>query len=229
MAAASAADRAVLVRTIRRYQACDRFTRIYVACKLRMDPVIAAVLALAEAAPLGSVIDAGCGRGQLSMALLEAGGADTVLGLDQDGHALAQLRLAGAGLKLRTRTLDLGADGLDETADTVLLVDVLYQLPSADQITLVRRAAAAARRMVIIRSSDPHAGWRSALSAGLERAARRFWPTFGDRVNPLPTGQLAQALEACGFAVDVMPCAQGTPLAGMLLVGRRVTPRQPAA
>ena len=39
-----------LRRTALRYRRCDRFTRHYVASKLRMDPVHPAVLALAALA-----------------------------------------------------------------------------------------------------------------------------------------------------------------------------------
>lgn len=211
----------VLQRTARRYRRCDRFSRFYVASKLRMDPVHAALLALAAEMGFGQVLDAGCGRGQVGVALLEAGLADSVLALDQDAGALSQLRHAAAGLALRAEQADLTAGAALPDADTVLLVDVLYQLETPDQLALVARAAQAARRAVIIRASDPAPGWRSALSAVLERLGRNRWPTFGSRSNPLPLPQLRAALAAGGYAVRSVPCAQGTPLAGVLLVGTR--------
>lgn len=193
-----------------------------------MDPVHAAVLALGEAAPFGTVIDFGCGRGQVAVALLEAGAADSVRAFDHDAGALAQLRLAAAGLPLEAEAADLARPVAVGMADTVLLIDVLYQLASAPQMDLLRRAAGLARRTVVIRATDPAAGWRSALSATLERVGRRVWPTFGERANPLPVAHLVDALAGCGFAVSVTPCAQGTPLAGVLIVGR-ATPALAAA
>ena len=186
-----------------------------------MDPVHNAVLALAAAAPFGQVNDVGCGRGQLGVLLLEAGFADAVLALDHDPSALTQLRLAAAGLALTARCVDLATAGPDAPADTVLLIDVLYQLATEPQVALLRRAALSARRTVIVRAIDPAQGWRSKLSKVLERLGRGWWPTFGARVNPLPTAQLMAVLRECGFAVRSMPCNEGTPLAGVLLVAER--------
>ena len=217
--------RAVLSRTARRYEVCDRFTRHYVASKLRMDPVHEAVLALALVAPFGGVLDLGCGRGQAGVALLEAGHATSVLALDQSAAVLRQLDLAATGLALRTQCVDLAEWHDGEPADTVLLIDVLYQFESDAQIALLRRAARVAHRAIIVRASDPARGWRSFLSACLERLGRHWWPTFGIRSNPLPPALLAETLAGCGFRVRSMPCAQGTPLAGVLLVGERVGAR----
>ena len=217
--------RAALRRTSQRYRVCDRFTRIYVACKLRMDPVHTALLTLAEAAPFGEVIDLGCGRGQLAVALLEAGLARSVLALDRDTAALAQLRRAATGLPLRAIAGDLAGPHELAGADTVLLIDVLYQLTTELQLTLLRSAAALARHRLIVRTADPAAGWRSTVSAVLERLGRGLWPTFGERVNPLPLSKLRAALEGHGFTVTQTPCAQGTPLANVLLVASRLTPQ----
>ena len=216
-----------LRRTALRYRACDRFTRHYVASKLRMDPVHAAILTLAAAAPFGSVLDCGSGRGQLGVALLEAGFASSVLALDRDDRALAQLGRAAAGLPLRTRGTDLATATPGDAADTVLLIDVLYQLDTEPQLALLRRAAGLARRTVVIRASDPARGWRSALSRVLERAGRGWWPTFGARHNALPPSLLASTLAQCGYHVRVTPCAKGTPLAGVLIVGRREAASDP--
>ncbi len=210
-----------LRRTTERYRRCGKFTRHYVASKLRMDPVNAAILAL-PAAPFGRVMDVGSGRGQLGVLLLEAGLASSVLALDQDANALGHLAHAAAGLPVRTGCVDLAAWEPEEDADTVLLIDVLYQLATEPQLALLRRAAGAARRTVVIRASDPARGWRNGLSKVLERLGRGWWPTFGKRHNALPPAVLAETLAACGFAVKTVPCRQGTPLAGVLLIGERV-------
>ena len=188
-----------------------------------MDPVHGAVLALAAAAPFGQVMDVGSGRGQLGVVLLEAGLASQVLALDQDADALAQLDRAAADLPLRTRRSDLAAGALEETADTVLLIDVLYQLATEPQLDLVRRAAEAARRTVIIRTTNPARAWRTALSKTLERLGRNWWPTFGARYNALAPELLTKVLAGCGFHASWAPCAAGTPLSGVLIVARRQT------
>ncbi len=218
----TADDRAAtLRRTARRYRGGDRFSMFYVAFKLRMDPVHAAILAVAARTPFGTVLDLGSGRGQMGVALLEAGSATAVLALDHDARALAALRYAGSGLALRTQPADLAESGPDEAADTVLLIDVLYQFPTTAQLGLLQRAAAQARHRVVIRATDPARGWRSGLSSLLERLGRGIWPTFGERWNPLPPARLAQVLVGCGFAVRMEPCDRRAPLGGVLVIGTR--------
>jgi len=207
-----------------RYAPFGRMARGYVAGKLRHDPVHRAVLALAAREAFGTVVDLGCGRGQLGVALLLAGRAEAVLGIDLAGPRLAQAARAGAGLGLRTEARDLAEDPAVPPADTVLIVDVLYQLPDAAQRALLAAAAGAARVRVLVRCFDPARGLRSALTLGLERATRRLSPHAGAMVNPRPVAELAGVLEAAGFAVSVAPCWQGTPFANVLLSARRRSP-----
>ncbi|MCB1885906.1 MAG: methyltransferase domain-containing protein [Geminicoccaceae bacterium] len=205
----------------RRYRGAGRFIHGYVACKLRMDPVHRDVLALAAKAPFGRVLDVGCGRAQLDLLLLEAGLAASALGLDVNAAALAAARTAGAGLPFEARMHDLALDAPLPKADTVLLIDVLYQLRAADQDALLAKATKAAGRTVVVRTFDPTQGLRSRFTRGLEVLGRRFWPTSGSHVQPRPIENAAAALERAGFAVRVRPCQEGTPFANVLLVGRR--------
>jgi 2-polyprenyl-3-methyl-5-hydroxy-6-metoxy-1,4-benzoquinol methylase len=64
---------ATFERVTDRYWNCGHFVRGYVAGKLRYDPVHGTILALATREAFGDVVDIGCGRGQLALALLEAG------------------------------------------------------------------------------------------------------------------------------------------------------------
>src|SRR4051794_28784287 len=73
---------------VRRYRDGGRFARGYVAAKLHHDPAYRRVLALAASEAFGDVVDIGCGRGQLAVALLEAGLARSVLGLDRNAAHL---------------------------------------------------------------------------------------------------------------------------------------------
>jgi SAM-dependent methyltransferase len=161
----------------RRYHACARFTRSYVRWKLRLDPVHRAVLRLAAREPFGRVVDLGCGRGQLGVALLEAGLAERLTGLDWDERLLAEAaRAAGPGA--RFLRADLRTAPVPE-GDTLLLVDVLYQLPAEAQLGVLRRAADSARRRLVLRLFDPGRGWRSAAGRLAERSislARLYRP-----------------------------------------------------
>ena len=210
-----------LALTARRYQGCPRFARHYVASKLRRDPVHQDVLAMAALEPFGDVVDLGCGRGQLGVALLGAGLARSVLGVDRASPALADACRAGAGLPFAVRHADLAADPGVPVCDTVLLVDVLYQLGAGPALRLLRAAAGAARERVIVRTLDPGQGWRSSLATTLERAGRGWWPHAGRRMEPLAVPVLVAALREEGFAAGAAPCWRGTPFANVLIAARR--------
>lgn len=216
----SAADD-VLDRVARRYAGGSRFTRHYVAAKLRTDPVHATVLALAAREPFGRVLDVGCGRGQLGVALLEAGLASEVTGLDWGAAALREAERAAAGLAFRAAYQDLSRPAPLPSADTVLLIDVLYTLDTPAQDALLHDMAQAARGRIVIRTLDPALGLRSRFAIGAERLGRRVWPNSGAHVNARPVPALAAALERHGFDTTVAPCWQGTPFANALLVARR--------
>ena len=166
-------------------------------------------------------MDLGCGRGQLGVALLVAGLARSVLGLDRAGPAVADACRAGAGLSFAVRQADLAADPAVPACDTVLLVDVLYQLGAGPALALLRAAAGAARERVIVRTLDPGRGWRSGFATALERMARGWWPHAGRQVEPLAVPVLLTALRDEGFAASAVPCWQGTPFANVLIVARR--------
>lgn len=176
---------------------------------------------MAAREPFGDVVDLGCGRGQLGVALLAAGLAQSVLGVDRAGPALADACRAGAGLPFAVRHGDFAAGAGVPACDTVLLVDVLYQLGAGPALRLLRAAAAAARERVVVRTLDPGQGWRSRLATALERAGQGWWPHAGRRVEPLAVPALLAALRDAGFAASVAPCWRGTPFANVLIAARR--------
>ncbi len=201
------------------YAGASRFTRGYVGGKLRTDPVSRAVLARAAERPFGVVADLGCGRGQLGLALLMAGLARDVVGLDRDARKIAEARAAAARLPARFTVGDLAAEAVPH-CDTALLIDVLYQLPIPVQRPLLDAVADRARRRVLIRAFDPTRGWRSTFGLAMERAGRLVRGD-GNAIAPLPMEELAAPFRATGFAVSVMPCWAGTPLPNVLLIAER--------
>ena len=213
--------RTIFCRTAERYRSSGRFAHGYVSSKLRRDPVHIAVLSLATEAPFGNVIDIGCGRGQLAIVLLEAGVADAVLGYDLNHAHLRQAEAAARELAFRSEISDLSQSLTFPVADTVLMIDILYQLTTSTQLRLLEQAAAAARSRILIRTADPACGWRSTVTRWLELLVRRFWPHSGARVNARPIGTMSTMLVSLGFTVSQTPCWQGTPFANILLDGRR--------
>lgn len=202
-----------------RYAGCDRFARGFVHWKLRLDPILPAVVSLAEPRRFGHVVDLGCGRGQFGLALMETGAADALTGLDWDEALLAEGRTAAAG-QAEFRQADLRTAPIP-AADTVTIIDVLQQMPRDMQQDLLRRAAEAARERVILRVFDPQRGWRSKVGwlsdggiwlAGLYRRAH---------VRPLPLEAHTSVLEQAGFTCETLPCWGIMPLPNVLIVARR--------
>ena len=68
------------------------------------------ILALAAKEEFGDVVDIGCGRGQLGVALLEAGLAQSVAALDRHAGHVQQARRAATGLAFRAIVQDLELD-----------------------------------------------------------------------------------------------------------------------
>ncbi len=213
----------ILARTARRYRRCHRFARHYVAAKLRLDPMHRDILALARAEGFGSVLDVGCGFGQMGIALLEAGSARMVIGIDRAASHLHAAATAAQGLAFQPAPRDLGQDAPLPAADTILLLDVLYQLPPPAQQALVQRIAQAAGSRILVRMLDTERGLRSSAGRALERGFRRIWPTAGAVVQPGPPAQLAALLREHGFRVTLADCARGTPFANVLLHAQRIT------
>ena len=217
----SATAKAVFARTAARYRAGDRFTWFYVGAKLRSDPIHADLLSLGAGEPFGRVADVGCGRGQLAVALLVGGCASAVEGCDYAGSALGHARSAAAGLNFTAREQDFSIDQTVPPCDTVLLIDVLYLLGRSAALALLAASAAAARSLVLVRTHDPALGWRGRLTVTLERWWRPILPNTGRRVESIPPGLVATALEEAGFTVSAAPCWRGTPFSNVLLIGRR--------
>ena len=209
-----------------RYAGASRYSRGFVPGKLRGDPATAEILRLAAALPegFGTVTDLGCGRGQLALLLVQAGLAREATGLDLVRAQVAEANAAAAGLPARYIAADL-ADPAVQAAlpacDTLLLVDVLYQMPAAAQLALLRPAMAAARRRMVIRVFDPDLGWRSRYGRFQERVNALLRGQPGARVDPLPLPRLEALLREGGFQVRRRPCWGRLPLPNVLLLAER--------
>ncbi|MGH7122505.1 MAG: class I SAM-dependent methyltransferase [Acetobacteraceae bacterium] len=222
-------ERAQLVGEIAaRYYGQGRFARHYVAGKLRHDPLSGVLLTLGVAEAFGEVADIGCGRGQFAGLLLAAGVASRVIGVDGNARLLADAGRALRGLRFTAHLQDLAADSSLPQADTVLLVDVLYQLPVIAQAALLDSAARSARSRVLLRTADPGQGWRSGFTRVLETCGRRIWPHSGGMVNPQAVGWIAERLTRSGFSVAITPCSAGTPFCNVLLMARRSAAAAPS-
>jgi 2-polyprenyl-3-methyl-5-hydroxy-6-metoxy-1,4-benzoquinol methylase len=213
---------AAITRTARRFARAGNAPGAfyYVVGKLRTDPCTQAV---ARRAPLGEVLDLGCGRGQLAVLLLESGAASRVRGMDSDATKVAFAERAAVGLRARFTHEDVRAAAV-EAADTVLLVDVLHYLGRAEQDALLERAARLVRPAgrLLVREVTTGLGLRTwvtvlaeriATAVGLNRGAHLVFRDVAREIVPI--------LEANGMACTIEQCWRGTPFGNVLLVARR--------
>jgi uncharacterized protein (DUF2062 family)/2-polyprenyl-3-methyl-5-hydroxy-6-metoxy-1,4-benzoquinol methylase len=173
---------------------------------------------------LGDVVDAGAGRGQLGLCLLELGRVRSLVGFDFDAEKVEVARAAARG-DATFRVGDLLREEIGP-ADTVLLVDVLHYLSSEEQARLIARAARALRGhgRLIVREADGEPGVRSIVTRALERVAtlvgyNRVAPrqTLGFR----PIRAIVAEMEAQGLECKMLEKASGAKLGNRLIVGRK--------
>ena len=210
-------------RTARRYERVSksRGTYFYARGKLSGDPSTRAV---AEAGPLGDVLDLGCGRGQLAVLLLECGAATRVDGCDWDA---AKVDVANRAVEGLSGAFEIGDVRVMEgaQADTVLLIDVLHYFDCTTQDALLSRAADRVRAggRLLVREADTGRGWRSAMTRLEEGFFTAIRFNRGERVVFRDiAGELVPLLEAKGFTCEVRPCWGGTPFSNVLLTAKRV-------
>jgi uncharacterized protein (DUF2062 family)/SAM-dependent methyltransferase len=156
-------------RTLARYAGAPPSVRGYLASKLRTDPALRSIAALPGS--FGRVVDAGCGYGQIGLALLELGRAETVTGFDEDARRIDVASRAG-GTEARFDAKRLSDLEFPE-ADTILFVDSLHYLPRDEQDRILERAASALAPggRLVVRDVNAGSGLRGAVTAAAERFA----------------------------------------------------------
>jgi 2-polyprenyl-3-methyl-5-hydroxy-6-metoxy-1,4-benzoquinol methylase len=172
-------------------------------------------------ATLGRVVDAGAGRGQLGLLLVELGRCSSLTAFDWDARKVEVAR-AAAGAEARVERAALTDWSWDE-ADTVLFVDVLHYLDRQEQDDVLRRAARALAPggRVLVRDVDASQGWRSFVTTLAERIGTGCGYNRGARLCFRPAAELEAVLTSCGLDCDVRPASEGTPLANVLIDARR--------
>jgi len=204
-------------RTVARYASAPKGARYYVSSKLAYDPVLDAVIRLPG--NFGLTVDAGCGRGQLGLCLVELGRVGKLRGFDWDA---AKVELANrAAADAATYTVDDLSAHSFEKADTILCIDVLHYLSRAEQDSLLGRAFDALRPKgrLIVRDVDA-----SRTASIWARAAEHVGALLGmNRANTLvfrTRDEIVSALRAIG--ADVLGAeATGGPLTNVLIVAQK--------
>jgi len=110
------------------------------------DPIRAAALRLTAPRAGERVLDLGCGRGELLVAIAEAGA--TAIGVDFSGDALALARETAARLGARVHLVRARAEALPlrgESVHAALATDIVEHLPDRD----LRAALGEVRRILV--------------------------------------------------------------------------------
>lgn len=201
----------------------------YVRVKLMTDPVTKMIADLfgEDDGVLGEVLDVGCGRGQMAVVLLENGRATRVHGLDWDAEKIAAAQEAVEREPRLQATFSVGnataADLAPDSADTVMLIDVIHYLSIDEQDAVLSKAAAAVRSggRLVVREADTERGVRSWLTLAEEKLFTLLRFNRGARVKFRPARTIVERLEAAGLACEVQPAWGGTPFSNVLVIGRR--------
>ncbi len=211
-------------RTLARYRDESRSDRGWVRGKLRSDPALGV---LAGLGPLGHVIDLGCGRGQLSLALLEMGRARSLVGCDWDARkidvatrAAARVAAGDAAPLARFESAELASVDVP-SADSVLLIDVLHYLPEPEQEALLDRAVNALEPggRLVVREIDRDAGLPAQIGMLAERFGVRIGANRGRAHAFRDAAGLALGLERRGLSCTTLPSAGWLP--NVVMVGER--------
>ena len=204
---------------------CDRrWDYHYTRCKLRTDPVYAAVADELAGADL-PVLDIGCGLGLLGHYLHASGMNLPVTGFDYDARKIRTAtvmatRAGRSGLHFCTGD---ARTGLPEFAGHVVILDILQFFRREEQETLLAAAAArvAAGGRLVIRSGLRAPGWRYRVTVLADFFARAtLWMKAAPVCYP-DADQFRRVLGGAGLEVTIRPLWGRTPFHNHLIVGRR--------
>jgi SAM-dependent methyltransferase len=209
----------------------------YARGKFRWDPVYFALLRSGVLPDSGTLVDLGCGQGIL-LSLLSAAKARHARGDWPAGWPAPPARLALHGYDLRRRSIRAGSvalagmaalecrdiRGLElPAADAVVILDVLYHLPYAEQERVLDAVARALRPrgLLVLRESDSGGGIAHALQRGAEVVAQMWHGRLAPRLWYRDAAQWRALLEQRGLSVTAQPMNGDTPFANMLFLARR--------
>jgi SAM-dependent methyltransferase len=159
-------------------------------------------------------LDLGCGSGEFTALLAEAGAE--VIGVDVADAALARARARHPGIDVRRIPIDGPLPFEDNSFDLVWASEVIEHIAdTARWLSEVRRVLVPRGRLLL--TTPAHGRLRIALG-GVER----FSAPLGDHLHLYTRSSLGRLLEEFGFGEVSVHSAGGPPLLRRLLVARSV-------
>ena len=163
----------------------------------------------------GRVLEVGCGHGLFVAYAALTGPQRIVVGVDIDTDKIAVGTRALAPLGERA-TVSVGVSGRvpEGPWDAIVILDVLYLLPSAEQHALIDRcvAALAPGGRLLVKEMDMAAGWKARWNTAQETLAVKVLRiTEGHEFDFLPTANDGAVAARSGPARDHGPLGPRLP------------------
>lgn len=177
--------------------------------------------------PSGSVLDLGCGHGLGAIRMALAEPDRQVLGVDIDADKVAVARraanAAGVTDRVEFRIVESSWRPAERSVDAVLVADVLYLLPPAEQTELIGAClrAVTAGGTVVVKEMASRPRWKRRFTILQEQlSVRVLGITAGSGVHLPDPDDLEDALRATGAAVRRLDLSHGRPHPHLVLVAR---------
>jgi SAM-dependent methyltransferase len=169
---------------------------------------------LAEVRPGDRALDIGCGTGDFTAALAQAGAR--AVGVEVAQAAVERARARHPGLDFRLVPIEGPLPLEDSSFDLVWASEVIEHVDdTARWLSEVRRVLAPGGRLLV--TTPSHGRLRVALG-GVER----FSEPLGDHLHLYTRGSLRSLLEEFGFGDIRVRAAEGPPLLRRMLLARAV-------
>jgi SAM-dependent methyltransferase len=200
----------------------ERWLRIYVALKLRNDPIYPVAYALLRdsAEPL---VDVGCGVGLLAFYLRERNFRQAITGIDRDGRKIGRANAVARDGYSEVDFLEHDVSKPFEQRGNIVLFDLLHYLRPNEQLRILERLAAgvAPGGILLIRDCPRDGNARFWLTHWAERFAQT---TTWNVQSPLhfPTrADIFAAFPGDEFTSEVEPLSGCLPFNNHLFIFRR--------